>query len=162
MGWIHEKDICIIQSRSIAIHNQVSKDNFSIWPRVGRTSSISGTLDCSEVGRGFHPEAAGARAQSAECFAWLQRGRGPPVRFKGCWISLIWSSGCGTSLIWSSGCGICLISRPVLEILKQNWSEIRDWRIPKITIEITGLRENLGTLEAGRRFNPEAGLGVLK
>ena len=46
MDWIHEKDICIIQSRSIAIHNQVSKDNFSIWPRVGGTISISGTLDC--------------------------------------------------------------------------------------------------------------------
>ena len=154
MDWIHEKDICIIQSRSIAIHNHVSKDNFSIWPRVGGTSSISGTLDCREVGCGFHPEAAGALAQSAERFAWLQRGRRSPIRFLGC----------GISLFWSSGCGIRPISRPGFEILKPNWGEIRDWRMPKITTEITGLRENLGTLEEGCGFNPEAGplLRVLK
>ena len=154
MDWIHEKDICIIQSRSIAIHNQVCKDNFSIWPRVGGTISISGTLDCREVGRGFHPEAAGTLAQSAERFPWLQRGRRSPIRFLGC----------GISLFWSSGCGIRPISRPGLEILKPNWGEIRDWRMPKITTEITGLRENLGTLEEGRGFNPEAGplLRVLK
>ena len=144
MDWIHEKDICIIQSRSIAIHNQVCKDNFSIWPRVGGTISISGTLDCREVGRGFHYEAAGALAQSAERFAWLQRGRRSPIRF--------------------SGCGTRPISRPGFEILKPNWGEIRDWRMPKITTEITGLRENLGTLEEDGGFNPEAGplLRVLK
>ena len=36
--------------------------------------------------------------------------------------------------------------------------------MPKITTEITGLRENLGTLEEGRGFNPKAGplLRVLK
>ena len=42
----------------------------------------------------------------------------------------------------------------------------RDSRLTnaQITTEITGLRENLGTLEEGRGFNPEAGplLRVLK
>ena len=77
---------------------------FDHWS--GGTISISGTLDCREVGRGFHSEAAGALAQSAERFAWLQRGRRSPIRF--------------------SGCGTRSISRPGFEILKPNWGEIRD------------------------------------